>query len=172
MNKKVCCVTGHRPSGFPWNYKAFKCAKHQEYLEAMSCYIDYYIKNYGFNYFICGGALGVDTDFAKIVIGLRNTYYDYIKLEIAVPCPEQDKKWNKEDKYIYKKILMEADVVSLISETYTPDCMFKRNKYLVDNSDVVFAFWNCNKKSGGTYNTINYANKINKPVELFILNNY
>ena len=95
MEKKVCCVTGHRPKDFLWNYKRTFCSKHQEYLESMSCFIDLYIRKFGYNYFICGGAIGVDTDFAEIVIGLRDRVYDHIKLEIAAPCRDQDKKWRK-----------------------------------------------------------------------------
>ena len=172
MEKKVCCVTGHRTKDFLWNYKRTFCSKHQEYLESMSCFIDLYIRKFGYNYFICGGAIGVDTDFAEIVIGLRDRVYDHIKLEIAAPCRDQDKKWSKKDKAVYKNILEKADKVTYISERYSPDCMFKRNKYMVDSSDIVFAFWNKNIKKGGTFNTILYARRQNKPLELFLLNDY
>lgn len=170
--QKTCCVTGHRPSGFPWNYRDTECARHQEYLESMACHIDYYIRKHNVKHFICGGAIGVDTDFAEIVLGLRDNSYDDIKLEIAVPCRDQDKKWTDADKLVYNQILNNADTITFVSETYSPSCMLKRNKYMVDKSNIVFAFWNRNKNSGGTYNTIEYAKKLNKDLKLFILNNY
>lgn len=83
MNKKVCCVTGHRPNNFPWNYKDKESASHQEYIEAMACYIDWYIQKHNVNYFICGGAIGVDTDFAEMIIEFRDNVYSEIQLEIV-----------------------------------------------------------------------------------------
>ena len=172
MDKKVCCVTGHRPSNFPWKYNNKESSCYQEYIEAMTCYIDLYIRKYKFNYFICGGALGVDTDFAEAIIEFRDNVYPEIQLEIAVPYKEQDMNWLPEDKAKYSELLQKADKVTYVSNTYTPGCMMKRNKYMVDNSDTVFAFWNKSKNSGGTYNTIEYAKKQNKFLELFILNDY
>ena len=172
MEMKVCCVTGHRPNGFPWNYSDYACDSHQEYLGAMACYVHWFIHKHGYNYFICGGALGVDTDFAEIVIGLRDNVFNDIQLEIAVPCKGQESKWSPKDKSKYAELLQKADKVTYVLDTYAPDCMQKRNKYMVDNSDVVFAFWNESKNSGGTYNTIEYAKKHNKQLELFVLNKY
>lgn len=169
---KVCCVTGHRPQGFPWDYYDTESASYQEYIESMACYVGEVIRKQEVNYFIAGGAIGVDSDFAEIVLGLRDSFYDHIKLEIAVPCPNQDKYWSDTDKETYARILERADKVTYVSDKYTNFCMQKRNQYMVDHSDIVFAFWNENKTSGGTYNTIQYAKKKNKQLELFVLNNY
>lgn len=76
------------------------------------------------------------------------------------------------DRETYARILERADKVTYVSDKYTNFCMQKRNQYMVDHSDIVFAFWNENKTSGGTYNTIQYAKKKNKQLELFVLNNY
>ena len=86
MENKICCVTGHRPVYFPWNYYDFNCNAHQEYIESMACHVYELIHEEDFNYFICGGAIGVDTDFAETIINMRNREFDYIKLEIAAPC--------------------------------------------------------------------------------------
>lgn len=105
---KVCCVTGHRPKGFPWDYNDTKSASHQEYLEAMACYIDLIIRKDNVDYFIAGGAIGVDMDFAEIVLDFRDHVYDHIRLEIAVPCKGQDARWSESDKARYKSILDRA----------------------------------------------------------------
>lgn len=169
---KVCCVTGHRPKGFPWDYNDTKSASHQEYLEAMACYIDLIIRKDNVDYFIAGGAIGVDMDFAEIVLDFRDHVYDHIRLEIAVPCKGQDARWSESDKARYKSILDRADKVTVLSPHYTNFCMQKRNEFMVDHSDIVFAFWNENEKKGGTVNTINYAKRKNKRLELFVLNQY
>ena len=50
----TCCVTGHRPKGFPWDYSDTEGASHQEYLEAMACYIDKVIRKDGVVNFMPG----------------------------------------------------------------------------------------------------------------------
>lgn len=172
MKNKICCVTGHRPFHFPWNYNNSYCGAHQEYAESMACHIYQLITKKGFDYFICGGAIGVDSDFAETVIDMRNQEFDHIKLEIAVPCQNQDLKWSNRDKSKYQKLLQAADIVTLVTEKYSRYCMQKRNKYMVDKSDCVFAYWNQNIHNGGTVKTIQYANSKNKHIELFILNNF
>lgn len=168
----TCCVTGHRPGGFPWDYSDKECASHQEYLDSMSNFIDLFIRKEGVRHFIAGGALGVDTDFAETVIEFRDHIYSDITLEIAVPCKNQELKWSSTDKERYKKILEKADKVTILADHYTSFCMQKRNEYMIDHSDVVFAFWNKEKTTGGTVNAIKYAKRKNKRVEMFILNEY
>jgi hypothetical protein len=41
---------------------------------------------------------------------------------------------------------------------------FKRNKYIIENSDIVIAFWD--KKSKGTANSIEIAKRLGKPVQI------
>lgn len=43
-------------------------------------------------------------------------------------------------------------------------CYFDRNHWMVDNADVVMAYWNPETKTGGTYECINYALDNNVPV--------
>ena len=163
---KICFVTGHRPGSFPWDYYDKECAAHKDYLKTMHDYIKKLITEQGFDYFICGGAIGVDTDFAQTVLSLKKKYKN-IQLEIAVPCEDQDLKWTAEDKAVYHKILKKADVVTVLAKKYTPSCMMARNRYMVDKSDFGMAFWYSKQKKGGTYATIRYVEKIGKPYELF-----
>ncbi len=124
------------------------------------------IAEYGITNFISGMALGVDMDFAEIVLKLRDRYP--VTLECAIPCPEQTLKWSDKDKLRYDGILKRADIVNLVSEQYTRECMLKRNRYMVDKSELVIAVFNGIQK-GGTWYTINYANKENKHVEIIEL---
>lgn len=100
---KICCVTGHRPGGFPWDYNDKTCPEHREYLQTMHTLLEKLITEQGFDFFVCGGAIGVDTDFAETVLCLKEKY-PRIKLEIAVPCENQDLKWNVADKEKYRAI--------------------------------------------------------------------
>lgn len=160
---KICAVTGHRPKGFPWNYRDSNCVHHKKYLKNLENTVRELIDD-EFDYFISGGAIGVDQDFAEIVIKLKRRY-KYILLEIAVPCPDQDLKWCESDKERYKRILKQADFVNVLSNTYTPRCMQERNEYMADKCDLLLVVWN-GEKSGGTYNTFMYAKGKNKPYKL------
>ena len=162
---KTCCCTGHRPKGFPYQY-GIDIQKHNAYLQALEEKMELAIAEYKITNFISGMALGVDLDFAEIVLNLRNKYP--ITLECAIPCPNQTLKWNDTDKSRYESILKRADKVSLISNRYAPDCMLKRNRYMVDKSELVIAVFNGNNE-GGTWQTIKYAKEKNTAIELIDL---
>ena len=161
----ICCCTGHRPKGFPFKYGIDK-QKHNAYLNALAEKIALAITAYGITGFISGMAIGVDLDFAELILKLRDRYP--ITLECAIPCPNQTLKWSDNDKLRYNDILKRADKISLISERYSPECMLKRNRYMVDKSNVVIAVFNGIEK-GGTWHTIQYAKSKNKIIELIDL---
>ena len=102
----------------------------------------------------------MDMDFAEAVLQAKKQHKNIV-LEIAVPCRNQDMKWSKDDKKRYEKILNSADFVNVLSESYTSFCMQKRNEYMVNKSDLVIAFWN-GEESGGTWNTMKYAQRKSK----------
>ena len=162
---KNCCCAGHRPKGFPFEY-GFDKPKHTAYLKTLEEKIKFAITEYGITNFISGMALGVDLDFAETVVKLKNDFP--ITLECAIPCPNQTLNWYDKDKLRYDSILKRADNVKLVSERYTAECMLKRNRYMVDKSELIIAVFNGIKK-GGTWYTINYAKKENKVIVLIEL---
>lgn len=170
---KILAITGHRPQ------KLNKFMKHGDMLDInyvnYLAYLKYKVSEYvdeGFTYFISGGAIGVDQDFADAVLfeKKRNKFngFNDISLEIAVPCKNQDIKWQPKDRVRYLTILKEADNIIELSKKYTPYYMLNRNKYMVEKADKVLAFWDGEEK-GGTWYTIQYANKIGKDIEIIDL---
>lgn len=160
---RTCCVTGHRPKGFPWNYRDNACDKHQAYLSSLKGAIIDLIENNGYTHFISGLAIGADLDFASLCIELRDTKYPNITVEGAIPCPNQTEKWTQADKDRYDDIFNRLNKVTDVSPRYTPACYQKRNEYMIDSSDLVIAVWN-GKKKGGTFNAIRYAESKQKPI--------
>lgn len=164
--QKYCCCTGHRPQNFPFAYGG-NGELYNAHLKELEKKILTAVTEYDATRFLSGMALGVDLDFAQIVLTLRSTLP--LSLECALPCRNQTAKWAQADVARYERILDQADDVTLVSERYSPECMLKRNRYMVDKSDLVIVVFN-GMKSGGTWYTMNYAEKQKKAIELIDLN--
>lgn len=74
-----------------------------------------------------------------------------------LPCVSQADRWPPADIAAYQEIMEQADKVVYTSQKYTRDCMFKRNRHLVDYSSVCICY--LNKETGGTAYTVKYAQK-------------
>lgn len=115
--------------------------------------------NDGYNTFLIGMAIGFDTLAFERLLTKKNKN---IKIIACIPCREQDKYFNKKEKEKYRYLLEKADEKIYFSEEFTDACMFIRNRYMVDNSSILIAYFY--KKTGGTYYTVNYAEKQRKQI--------
>lgn len=162
---KACCVTGNRPQKFPWNYET--SPNREIYLSDMYAAVEELIES-GYRLFISGGALGVDLDFAEAVLRAKKIHPE-VMLELALPCEGHSVGWSERDKIRLAIIEHEADEVITLSRKYTTTCMDVRNRYMVDKSDLVYAFWSSGER-GGTKNTLAYAKKRKKFYRVYDLN--
>ena len=144
MREQTCCFTGHRHIPEADREKI----KHRLETVITSLY------QRGVCYYGAGGALGFDTLAAQAVLRLRERY-PALKLILVLPCLDQTKGWRQEDIAVYDQIKAGADKVVYTSQTYTPGCMHKRNRYLVDNSGTCVCY--LTKQTGGTAYTVQYA---------------
>ena len=119
------------------------------------------IENEGVTHFISGMAIGVDMYAAEIVLGLKASYPG-ITLESAIPCEGQAAKWSEALRDRYFDIASKCDKETLIQTHYSPDCMDKRNRYMVDHADVLIAVWD--GSPSGTGKTVRYAHQQGKSV--------
>ena len=142
--EKSCCFTGHRD--IPYHHRIPVMSLLRQSVESK-------IKE-GYTVFCAGGALGFDTLAALAVLRLKISY-PHIRLHLYLPCKDQAAKWSADDKAMYEKIISESDRVVYISENYTPYCMSRRNRALVDNSSFCIAY--CTQPKGGTAYTMGYA---------------
>lgn len=107
---------------------------------------------------ISGMALGTDQLFAKAMLSARSYYRKQgyrFALVAAVPCQEQCHPWNKRDTAAWKNLLSKCDKVEVLQKDYTPDCMERRNKWMVEHADTTIAVWD--GSHGGTFNCVNDA---------------
>ena len=152
MRENTCCFTGHRPEKLPWglNEADPRCIllkeKLRDALEA--AYTE------GKHHFICGMARGCDFYFAEAVIALRRQYPD-VTLEAAIPCAVQSASWSERHRSRWEKLVAESDKVTVLQENYTPDCMHRRNRYMVQRSSLLIAVYD--GTDGGTRRTIECA---------------
>lgn len=146
MNQKVktVCFTGHRK--IPPSEIELVSHKLEETIIKLI--------EMGYEFFGTGGALGFDTIAAQTVLKLK-VKYPKIKLILVLPCETQADLWDANDKEIYNNIKAKADKSVCISNSFTNQCLFKRNRHLVDNSNLCVCYYKHNK--GGTAYTVNYA---------------
>lgn len=108
---------------------------------------------------ISGMALGCDTIWALLAKA------NGIPLMACVPFPSQPNVWRKENRDLYYELLNYAELTGGVKITgtdpYTAWKMEVRNKYMVNEADVVIAVYN-GDESGGTYNTVKYMKSIDK----------
>jgi len=116
------------------------------------------IKHYKPTQIISGMALGWDQALAQAAIDLE------IQLIAAIPFVGQESTWPQSSQQLYHTLLQGASEVVIVCDgSYASWKMQKRNEYMMDRCDKVFALFN-GDKSGGTRNAVDYASKIGKPI--------
>ena len=150
MDRSVsCCFSGHRPAKLPWgtNETDPRCLALKEELAARL----EGVCEAGYRHFICGMAAGCDLYFAEAVIALRRERPE-ITLEAAIPCDGQAENWPEPQRRRYEAMVADCDEVTVLQHAYTPGCMQRRNRYMLERSSLLLA---CSSgQPGGTRSTI------------------
>lgn len=143
-----CAFTGHRQMDENLNEELFMRA-----LERL-------VADCGADTFYCGMARGFDLFAAQKIIALKKRYA--LRLVACIPFGGQIDTMKGRDRELYEETLENCDEVVVLSAEYYPGCMYLRNRYMVDNADVVIAHFNGAK--GGTMYTLSYAKKNKKSI--------
>ncbi|MEF9972858.1 MAG: SLOG family protein [Clostridia bacterium] len=159
-DKKTCCFTGSRPQNLPFGFDEQHpaCVRLKQLLWQE---IQALIAEKNVVHFISGMALGVDQWAAEAVLSLKKVY-PHITLESAIPCESQAVKWKNAQQARYFEIASHCDKETMLQRQYTPDCMQKRNRYMVDSSQFVLAVWA--GRPGGTGSTVRYARQLGRRI--------
>ena len=150
----TCCFTGHRPQSLPWGTREQDSRCLELKLELAARLEGIY--ETGYRRFLCGMALGCDMYFAEAVLALRDSHPD-VRLEAVIPCGSQPDRWNLAQRQRYNSLLDRCDKVTVLQIHYTPDCMLRRNRYMVEHSSLLLACYN--GYPGGTQSTLLYAQR-------------
>ena len=150
--RTTCTFTGHRENKLPWRGDEDdpRCRRLKEHLSAAveAAYAA------GIRHFICGMATGGDMYFGEAVTALRAEHPD-VTLEAAIPYEGQSKQWTAQQRKRYDRLAADCDYITVVQHDYSPECMMRRNRYMVDASSMLIAAYN--GAPGGTQATLLYA---------------
>lgn len=150
----IICGTGHRPQDLPCGF-AHKDSWKLDKLAA----IKRFLMANEVSRVISGMALGYDQWLAYASLSLN------INLSAYIPFQGQEIRWNEKYQKQYASLLARCNTIQYVCEgSYAPWKMQRRNEVMIQDSDLVLALWNPAKKTGGTFNAVSYALKINKPI--------
>ncbi len=134
MSKKICSFISNSAQDF-----SFVCGKElmsAELKKRLRKEIEKQISENEVCHFVSGMDIGADMYAAEIVVALKDIY-PHITLEVAIPYEEQATKWSERERDKYFSLIEKCDMETLLSRHYTEECVYKRNKYMIDKSDVV-----------------------------------
>lgn len=160
--KKTLAFTGLRPHKLPFGFDE----RHSSCVALKNCLAGQMVRMIeieGVDHFISGMAMGIDMICAELVLELKTTY-PHITLLAAIPCNDQDILWPHQYRQRYRDILAQCDDKHVECESYTDDCMMRRNRFMVNQSDYLIAVWN--GAPGGTSSTISFARKMKRKIIL------
>ena len=146
VREKTVCFTGHRQIS-------------SEHMMALPALLKSEIARQaeaGAVHFRAGGAIGFDT-LAALCVLEQKKQYPQIRLDLILPCRDQDAAWGEQDRHAYHFVLSQADSVVYVRDRYCEGCMLERDRRLVEGSDVCVAF--LTKSKGGTAYTAAQALK-------------
>ena len=146
MRAKTCSFTGHR---------SLNGAEKLKVAVRLRKAIKELVKQ-GIVFYGVGGALGFDTLAAQTVLDMKKEY-PQLRLILVLPCEDQTRGWRSEDIAVYEDIKRRSDKVVYVSREYTPNCMHRRNRHLVDHSGTCICY--LTRDSGGTAYTVDYARR-------------
>ena len=147
MKGASCALTGHRVLPDTFDRKLLF-----DELEGL-------IKE-GCTSFFCGMAEGFDLLSLQFLVELKESYPIYI--EACVPFKGQERTFSHPYRLLYTDLIKKCDRVTYLFENYKNGCFLVRDRYMVDCSDLLFAY--CTRSSGGSAYTVRYAKSLKKQV--------
>ena len=147
MRDKTCCFTGRRI--LPANSADF-CSM----LDRTETYVRK-VLDCGVTFFGVGGAIGYDTEAAKLLFRLRDSGFSQIKVILVYPFDGYMDRWTDKQRIEAHGLVTKYDKIVKVSEVASRGAYLRRDRHLVDCS--AFCICYCNRTQGGTAYTVKYA---------------
>ena len=145
LRQRTCCFTGHR---------AIPEKDLPGILDRTEQTVRRLIEQ-GVIFFGVGGAIGYDTETAKLLFRLRATDYPQIKGILVYPFEGFTSRWNDKQRAEYARLLPQYDKAVCVAQRASREAYLERDRHLVDGSAYCIAY--CTRGSGGTAYTLRYA---------------
>ena len=160
--KFKCSFTGHRPGYFPFGYDEndSRCI---ELKGKIASVVRQLVEKKNVKILNTGMALGWDMWTAEEVLKLKKEYPD-IELHAYVPYDFPNLKWKDESINRYYEILGQCQKVEVVKDKAVKTQLLHRNRLLVDNANIIVAYFDKDADTYGTAYTINYARQSHKPI--------
>ncbi len=151
--EKLVAFTGHRSEKLPQSPEIQEKLENSVRLETLKA-----IQS-GHNTFFTGMSYGFDLLASAVVLEVKKDHA--VNLVAAVPFYGQEKNWSASNIREYHRILSLCDDIKVGYDCYRSGVYHERNRFMVDNSQLVIAYSN---GTGGTQYTVNYAQSRGVPV--------
>lgn len=161
-----CAIIGHRPTRFKFKYsenntgcKRLKKRLHDQFIS---------LYEQGARRFLVGSSLGVDIWSGEILLKLKEQpEYSGIELVLVLPHPGHDARWDQRSKARLAFLLAHCAEHITVGTQANAESYYKRNRYMVDHSDCLLAVYDNDRTiRSGTGRTVQYAEKLGKPITL------
>ena len=152
LRQRTCCFTGHREI-------------REEDLPAILKRTEQVVRRLieqGVVFFGVGGAVGYDTEAAKLLCRLRATDYPHIKVILVYPFEGFTGRWSDAQRAEYARLLPQYDKTVCVAQRASREAYLERDRHLVDSSAYCITY--CTHNSGGTAYTVRYAHQQGVPV--------
>lgn len=165
----ILAGTGHRPKYCPCKYD-----DNHPWLSALRGRIANVLKVNNISMVITGMAIGFDTWLAE------EAMKQGLEIHAYIPFEGQSRTWPTKSKLKYQEIIKYSSQVNFFEEEittipidnkekvksfeYMKKCFLLRDKAMIDNADLVISLLDPKINHGGTFYTVNYAKKNNKPI--------
>ena len=144
LRQRTCCFTGHRvipEKDLPGILERTEQAVRR-------------LIEQGVVFFGVGGAIGYDTEAAKLLFRLRATDYPQIKVILVYPFEGITNRWSDEQRAEYARLLPKYDKAVCVAQRASREAYLARDRHLINGSAYCIAY--CTRDSGGTAYTLRY----------------
>ena len=147
LRQRTCCFTGHRE---------IREKDLPDILERTEQTVRRLIEK-GVVCFGVGGAIGYDTEVAKLLFRLRAIDYPHIKVILVYPFEGFTSRWSDAQRAEHARLLLQYDKTVCVAQRASREAYLERDRHLVDSSAYCIAY--CTRNSGGTAYTVRYAHQ-------------
>lgn len=150
----IVAFTGHRPERIAGKVNEIYSAIHGLLFDGTYTHV------------ISGMAQGVD----QLAAGFAGRMFN-IPWTAAIPFDGQHKRWPRQHQEIYESLLKTSSKMVVLSKEYHGGVYHIRDRWMVDNCDVLAAVWD-GTKTGGTWATVKYAKEVGRKIKYLDFNTW